>query len=119
MLATLLIRLIRAYQWFISPLLGNVCRFHPSCSNYCMKCIEYHGVIRGTWLTAKRLARCHPFHPGGYDPPPPPKALASGGASSPASDGEAEHDKLDTPVDSARRVEVTQSASNLPANADC
>ncbi|MBX3185325.1 MAG: membrane protein insertion efficiency factor YidD [Polyangiaceae bacterium] len=72
MVAKLLILLIRLYQLTLSPLLGNVCRFHPSCSNYGLKCLEYHGAIRGSWLTLRRLSRCHPFHPGGYDPPPPP-----------------------------------------------
>jgi putative membrane protein insertion efficiency factor len=73
MIARFLILLIRAYQLTLSPLLGNVCRFHPSCSRYGLRCIELHGAARGSWLTLRRLSRCHPFHPGGYDPPPLPE----------------------------------------------
>ena len=68
--------LIRAYQLAISPLLGPSCRFHPSCSCYAHDAYRHHGIVRGTWLTVRRLARCHPFHPGGHDPVPPPAALA-------------------------------------------
>ncbi|MCS6772095.1 MAG: membrane protein insertion efficiency factor YidD [Kiritimatiellae bacterium] len=64
--------MIRLYQWTLSPLLGGACRFHPSCSNYAIDAIHLHGVLRGSWLTIKRLARCHPFHPGGIDPVPSP-----------------------------------------------
>ena len=71
----LLIALIRGYQWFISPLLGNHCRFYPSCSQYAREAIERHGATRGVWLAIRRVARCHPWHPGGVDPvpEPPPK----------------------------------------------
>lgn len=62
--------LIRLYQWTVSPLLGPRCRFHPSCSNYSLQAIRQHGALYGSWLTVKRLARCHPWHPGGYDPVP-------------------------------------------------
>ena len=72
MLAKALILLIRVYQWTLSPLLGQVCRFEPSCSRYAVECLRHHGALRGSWLSLKRLARCHPFHPGGYDPPPLP-----------------------------------------------
>ena len=65
--ATLLIRL---YQWTLSPLLGPVCRFHPSCSHYALEAIERFGVLRGSWLTLRRLGRCHPWHAGGFDPVP-------------------------------------------------
>ena len=70
-----LIALIRGYQWFISPLLGNHCRFYPSCSEYAREAIERHGAVRGVWLAIRRVARCHPWHPGGVDPvpEPPPK----------------------------------------------
>ncbi len=64
----ILILLLRGYQCFISPILGNRCRFYPSCSHYAQEAIGEHGVMRGCWLTIRRLARCHPFHPGGYDP---------------------------------------------------
>ena len=62
--------LIRAYQLAISPLLGARCRFYPSCSQYALEAVESHGSLRGGWLAIRRLARCHPFHPGGYDPVP-------------------------------------------------
>jgi uncharacterized protein len=66
----LLLALIRLYQWTLSPLLGPVCRFEPSCSRYTATCIERFGALRGSWLGLKRLGKCHPFHPGGYDPAP-------------------------------------------------
>jgi uncharacterized protein len=62
--------LIRLYQWTLSPLLGPRCRFYPSCSQYVFEAVEVHGVLRGLWLGARRLARCHPLHPGGFDPVP-------------------------------------------------
>jgi putative membrane protein insertion efficiency factor len=66
---------IRIYQVTLSPLLGPTCRFEPSCSRYAIACIEHHGVVRGLWLSMKRIARCHPWNPGGFDPPPlPPDA---------------------------------------------
>ncbi|MFO7181710.1 MAG: membrane protein insertion efficiency factor YidD [Pseudomonadota bacterium] len=69
--AQLLLLVIRVYQLLISPLLGPSCRFHPSCSRYTAECVRLHGALRGSYLGARRLLRCHPFHPGGYDPPPP------------------------------------------------
>ena len=65
------ILLIRVYQWTLSPLLGPRCRFYPSCSHYAATAIHRYGVLRGGVLAAVRLARCHPFHPGGFDPVPP------------------------------------------------
>jgi len=62
--------LIRGYQLAISPLLGPRCRFYPSCSHYAIEAIETHGSLRGTWLTIKRISRCHPWHEGGFDPVP-------------------------------------------------
>jgi hypothetical protein len=62
--------LIRIYQWTLSPLLPRACRFYPSCSEYAYQAYTRHGVLRGSWLTARRLLRCHPFHPGGFDPVP-------------------------------------------------
>jgi putative membrane protein insertion efficiency factor len=70
MISALLLFAIRLYQRLFSPLLGPVCRFTPSCSNYMAICIERHGAGRGVWLGVRRLARCHPFHPGGVDLPP-------------------------------------------------
>jgi putative membrane protein insertion efficiency factor len=70
MTARVLVLLISAYQRFLSPLLGPVCRFAPSCSQYMLVCIERFGARRGLWLGVRRLARCHPFHPGGIDLPP-------------------------------------------------
>jgi putative membrane protein insertion efficiency factor len=65
-----LVWLIRGYQLAISPLLGNRCRFFPSCSEYSMEALEKHGLMRGIWLGLRRVGRCHPWHPGGYDPVP-------------------------------------------------
>nr|WP_245966583.1 membrane protein insertion efficiency factor YidD [Sphaerisporangium album] len=69
--ARVLIGPIRFYRAFISPLLGPRCRFEPSCSAYGLEAIAVHGAARGLWLTVRRIGRCHPFHPGGYDPVPP------------------------------------------------
>jgi uncharacterized protein len=62
--------LIRIYQWTVSPLLGPRCRFHPSCSQYALEAFERFGVLQGAWLTLTRIARCHPWHEGGFDPVP-------------------------------------------------
>ncbi len=70
MVTKLLIGLIRIYRIMVSPLLGECCRFHPSCSCYAMEALRRHGVFRGAWLTGQRLLRCHPWHPGGIDPVP-------------------------------------------------
>jgi putative membrane protein insertion efficiency factor len=64
--------ILRAYQLLISPLLGNHCRFYPSCSQYAIDAVDAHGVLRGSWLAVRRLSRCHPWHPGGFDPVPDP-----------------------------------------------
>lgn len=61
------IKLIRAYQFLLSPLVGHQCRFFPSCSNYAIEAINKHGSLKGIWLSMKRIGKCHPFHPGGID----------------------------------------------------
>jgi len=63
------ILLVRVYQLTLSKLWGPVCRFHPSCSHYFIGAVKKYGLIRGGWRGVKRILRCHPFHPGGYDPP--------------------------------------------------
>jgi hypothetical protein len=68
--AALLAGLIRGYQLVISPALPPSCRFTPSCSQYALEAVRRHGAVRGSWLAARRLARCHPWNPGGYDPVP-------------------------------------------------
>ena len=88
-MSRLLLALIGLYQATLSRLIralfGNVCRFEPSCSRYAAACIQGHGALRGSLLSVKRLCRCHPFHPGGFDPPPPP-TITPGPRSSPARD---------------------------------
>jgi putative membrane protein insertion efficiency factor len=69
---TALIALLRFYKVAVSPLLGNRCRFYPSCSDYAREAIQYHGAAHGTYLAVKRLCRCHPFSAGGVDLVPPP-----------------------------------------------
>ncbi len=71
-LATALVGVIRLYQMLLSPIFGACCRFEPSCSNYAIEALQRHGVVRGSWLTLRRLLRCHPFGPLGPDPVPPP-----------------------------------------------
>ena len=64
----LAIGMLTLYRRLVSPLLPSVCRFYPSCSSYAIESFEKYGVARGAYLTLRRLAKCHPFHPGGYDP---------------------------------------------------
>ncbi|MEE9369233.1 MAG: membrane protein insertion efficiency factor YidD [Pontiella sp.] len=68
--AKAIILLIRLYQKVLSPWLGQRCRFHPSCSHYCIDALQHHGMVFGLWLGVKRIFKCHPFHPGGFDPVP-------------------------------------------------
>ena len=67
---TVLIALVRFYRYAISPMLGRNCRFHPTCSEYAIEALERHGALRGGWMAAKRVGRCHPFNSGGYEPVP-------------------------------------------------
>ena len=67
----LLIWLLKAYRFAISPLYGQVCRYHPTCSAYALEAVTRHGSLRGSWLAARRVGRCHPWAAGGYDPVPP------------------------------------------------
>ena len=69
-MSRLLILCIRFYQIFISPLKPPTCRFYPTCSAYAIEAIQKKGPVKGTWLAIKRIAKCHPFNPGGYDPVP-------------------------------------------------
>lgn len=73
MIKTLMIGLVRCYQRFLSPLLPNVCRYRPTCSEYFIEALQTHGVVKGSWLGIKRILRCHPWGGSGYDPVPPKK----------------------------------------------
>ena len=66
----LIVGMIRFYQRRISPLTGPTCRFHPTCSAYTLQAVQKYAAVRGSWLGIRRILRCHPFHPGGFDPVP-------------------------------------------------
>jgi uncharacterized protein len=68
--------IIQTYRWLISPLLGPSCRFYPTCSAYALEALDRHGALHGSWLAVRRLLRCHPFNPGGFDPVPDAHACA-------------------------------------------
>jgi putative membrane protein insertion efficiency factor len=70
--------LIRSYQVLLSPLLGPSCRFTPTCSNYALEAVELHGIFKGGWLAVKRILKCHPLGPFGYDPVEPPAETEPG-----------------------------------------
>ncbi|QDP40301.1 membrane protein insertion efficiency factor YidD [Radiobacillus deserti] len=65
------ILLVKSYQRFISPLTPPSCRFQPTCSHYAIEALQTHGAVKGSFLSIKRILKCHPFHPGGFDPVPP------------------------------------------------
>jgi uncharacterized protein len=67
--ANSLIAVVRVYQWTLSPFIGRQCRFEPTCSAYFILAVQKYGAVRGAWRGLLRIGRCHPFHPGGYDPP--------------------------------------------------
>jgi len=71
LLAKPLVWLVKFYRFAISPWLGGNCRYQPTCSNYAIEALETHGVLRGSWLAARRMSRCHPWGGSGYDPVPP------------------------------------------------
>jgi len=62
--------IVRIYQKILSPFLPNSCRFEPTCSHYSVEALQKYGAVKGGWMSIKRISRCHPFHPGGYDPVP-------------------------------------------------
>jgi putative membrane protein insertion efficiency factor len=85
-MSAILQALVRGYRYFLSPLLAPACRFHPSCSVYAEEALLQHGALRGSWLSARRLCRCGPWHPGGVDPVPDPRAARSDRAAAQARD---------------------------------
>ena len=72
MLLTMVVGVIEVYRRLVSPLLPPACRFHPTCSTYAVGCLHRHGLLRGGWMSLRRIGRCHPFHEGGHDPIPAP-----------------------------------------------
>ncbi|MBC7452374.1 MAG: membrane protein insertion efficiency factor YidD [Massilia sp.] len=83
-MTTLLVWLLRAYQLLLSPMLGQNCRFYPSCSSYAIEAIQTHGAAHGAHLALRRVCRCHPWNDGGFDPVPPPRNPHSSHSSSTA-----------------------------------
>jgi putative membrane protein insertion efficiency factor len=81
-----IIGFLKLYRLLISPLYGQVCRFYPSCSAYALEAVERHGAVRGSWLAGRRLLRCHPWNPGGYDPVPPTDVVQREDSAGPGED---------------------------------
>lgn len=86
--ARVLVAPIAVYRRFVSPLLGPRCRFYPTCSAYAVQALQQHGAVKGLWLAVRRLLRCHPWNPGGYDPVPP-AGPGAGTQTTPATDSAA------------------------------
>jgi uncharacterized protein len=98
----ILIGFLKLYRQFVSPMYGNVCRFYPSCSAYALEAVQLHGAVRGSWLAARRLARCHPWNPGGYDPVPP-RDVSKRGSSGDDSDGSADRSETAAAAEHVQR----------------
>ncbi len=99
-----LIGLLRLYRLVISPLYGQTCRFYPSCSAYALEAVTQWGAVRGCWLSARRLLRCHPWNPGGVDPVP-----ARGAPSADAGTWHGRHDHSERPDHPVRPAEQTRT----------
>ena len=108
----LLIGFLRAYRLLISPLYGQVCRYHPSCSAYALEAVTEHGSLRGSWLAVRRLARCHPWAAGGYDPVPPRAAGKHAGTSPESQQAPGQHVPQD--VSQSAPTEPSTSVSTGP-----
>ena len=116
----LLIGLLKAYRAVISPLYGNVCKYYPTCSAYALEAVTVHGAVKGTWLATRRLASCHPWSLGGYDPVPGTPEFAeearlqAAAATSPS--GQHDHPHHDLPdgvvADDAARSDVSDQRAD-------
>lgn len=106
-MSRLLLALLAFYRRWISPALGQRCRFAPSCSAYAVEAVTAHGAARGSWLTLRRLARCHPFNPGGHDPVPPVRRPWATMAPQPAAEPQLDALSTDaTPPDAPEHTRV-------------